>query len=95
LLRIKDIQARENDTIEKIRQAANIVKAAAKLSAADISQNWGVDITLGGEQTEEHDELAEGEAAFSSIPRTANKLAVIAIQEKLADREVVSVSSVF
>jgi hypothetical protein len=37
---------------------------------------------LGGEQTEEHCEFAEGKAAISFIPRTTDKIAVIAIRER-------------
>jgi hypothetical protein len=62
------------------------VKAGAKLPLADISQNWEIDTLLGGEQTEEHDEFAEGEAAISFTPRTTDKIAVIAIHEKLGGR---------
>jgi len=92
---MKDIQARENNTTEKIRQAANMgiclwtcrwTCRESRSKAIDIDQNWGFDIILAGEQTEERDELADGEAAFSSIACIANKLAAITIQEKLADR---------
>jgi len=71
---------------ERRDTAAHIVKVAAKLPVADISQNWEIDTFLGGEQTDEHDEFAEGEAAFSFLPRTTDKIAVIAInEEKLAN----------
>jgi hypothetical protein len=88
LLQMKDIQARENNTTEKIRQAANMglclwtcrwTCRESRSKAIDSDQNWGFDIILAGEQTEERDELADGEAAFSSIPCIANKLAAITI----------------
>lgn len=61
------------------------MKVAAKLPVADISQNWEIDTFLGGEQTDEHDEFAEREAAFSFLPRTTDRIAVVAInEEKLA-----------
>jgi hypothetical protein len=70
----------------------------SRSKAIDSDQNRGFDITLAGEQTEERDELGDGEAAFSSIPRTANKLAaIIPFRKSWPIREVVvvSVSSVF